>query len=105
MGKSPTLFGRRLKEARMKAGLSQKGLGLEIGLDASVASARMNQYEVGSHHPKFQTAVKIAEVLNVPTGYFFTEDDLLASMIEPWQNLSTANKRKLLRQMQEMLPE
>ncbi|MCS0322427.1 helix-turn-helix domain-containing protein, partial [Vibrio diabolicus] len=32
----------RLKEARTRAGISQKTLGIRIGMDPSVASGRMN---------------------------------------------------------------
>jgi transcriptional regulator with XRE-family HTH domain len=39
----------RLKEARKKAKLSQKVLGVRIGMDESSASLRMNQYEKGKH--------------------------------------------------------
>ncbi|HGH8161022.1 TPA: helix-turn-helix domain-containing protein, partial [Vibrio cholerae] len=39
----------RLKEARKKAKLSQKALGVRIGMDESSASPRMNQYEKGKH--------------------------------------------------------
>ncbi|MCV6022639.1 helix-turn-helix domain-containing protein, partial [Escherichia coli] len=35
----------RLKHARKQANLSQKALGIRIGMDDSSASARMNQYE------------------------------------------------------------
>ncbi|WP_366931802.1 hypothetical protein [Paraburkholderia xenovorans] len=39
-----TVFGGRLKEARLRAGLSQKKLGIVAGLDPSVASTRINRY-------------------------------------------------------------
>ena len=44
-----SVFSRRLKEARIKAGLSQKRLGIEAGMDEFVASTRINRYEKGVH--------------------------------------------------------
>ena len=51
----------RLKEARLNAGLSQKKLGIIVGIDAFSASARMNQYEKGKHVPDFLILKRIAE--------------------------------------------
>ncbi|MDI5874899.1 helix-turn-helix domain-containing protein [Shewanella xiamenensis] len=81
-GYSP--FPTRMKEARRLSGLSQKQLGLQIGLDAFVASTRMNRYEKGVHFPDYGTARAIAAVLNVPTAYLFCEDDDLALKILEW---------------------
>jgi transcriptional regulator with XRE-family HTH domain len=39
----------RLKEARLRTGLSQQKLGILAGIDEATASARMNQYERGIH--------------------------------------------------------
>ena len=44
-------WGARLKQARVAAGLSQKMLGIEAGIDAFVASTRINRYELGIHKP------------------------------------------------------
>jgi transcriptional regulator with XRE-family HTH domain len=38
------VFCKRLKEARLAVGLSQKKLGIAIGLDEFVASTRVNRY-------------------------------------------------------------
>jgi len=73
---------KRLKEARLAAGLSQKDLGIKAGIDEFSASARMNQYETGKHTPDFLILKRIAEVLNVPTAYFYTEEDKLAEIIK-----------------------
>ncbi|AUW04390.1 hypothetical protein C1N51_12070 [Vibrio campbellii] len=53
----------RLKYARKKANLSQKALGVRIGMDESTASARMNQYERGRHTPELKTLKLIADEL------------------------------------------
>ncbi|MCD6671072.1 helix-turn-helix domain-containing protein, partial [Vibrio cholerae] len=64
----------RLKEARQKAKLSQKELGVRIGMDEGSASPRMNQYEKGKHTPDVRTLKLIADELKVPLNYFFCED-------------------------------
>ena len=73
---------KRLKEARLAAGLSQKQLGIASGIDEFSSSARMNQYEVGKHVPDFTTLTNIAKVLKVPLAYFYAVDDDLAEMIK-----------------------
>ncbi|WP_145550827.1 helix-turn-helix transcriptional regulator [Yersinia intermedia] len=71
----------RLKAVRLKAGLSQERLGILAGIDEATASARMNQYERGTHTPDFELACRLASVLNVPACYFYTVEDDLAEMI------------------------
>ncbi len=61
----------RLKEARLKAGLSQQRLGVLAGIDEATASARMNQYERGVHTPDFDLACRLAAVLEIPASYFY----------------------------------
>ena len=48
----------RLKQARIAKGISQKQLGIQLGLEVGSASARMNQYERGKHVPDFLMASK-----------------------------------------------
>ncbi len=74
-------FPKRLKEIRTLRGLSQKQLGIEAGIDPSVASPRMNQYERGVHAPDFGTVRHLARVLKVPTAFFYCEEDELAELI------------------------
>ena len=64
--RSVSVVGSRLREARERLGISQKQLGIKAGLDPSVASPRINQYETGKHVPDIQTAQRLAEVLRVP---------------------------------------
>lgn len=72
---------RRLLEARQRAGLSQARLGELAGLDPSVASARINQYERGVHEPKFQMAAMLARCLAVPAAFLYCEDDDIAAAL------------------------
>ena len=79
------VYSRRLREAREAYGISQRGLGIEAGLDEFVASTRVNRYETGIHQPDLQTLQRIAEVLDLPVAYFFAEDDALAELIKEYR--------------------
>ena len=76
---------RRLRQASEAAGLSQKILGIQAGLDEFVASTRVNRYETGVHQPDLQTLKRLAKVLGLPVAYFYAEDDGLARLIEDYQ--------------------
>ena len=91
------VFALRLRIARKAKNLSQERLGVLAGIDESSASARMNQYERGKHVPDFLMASKIAEILDLPTGYFYIEDDLLAEIIQVSHTLSNEQKLEVLR--------
>jgi len=72
---------RRLKEARLRAGLSQERLGILAGIDEMSASARMNQYERGKHAPDWLTVQRLAAVLQVPVAYLYADDDDAAELL------------------------
>ncbi|WP_315122658.1 helix-turn-helix transcriptional regulator [Comamonas antarctica] len=92
--KSPkTVFGKRLLEARLRAGLPQDRVGVAIGLDEGSASARMSRYEAGVHEPSFDTSKRIAEALGVPHPYLYCDNDDLADLILLWHKLSEQDKR------------
>lgn len=74
-----------MREAREAYGISQRGLGVEAGLDDFVASTRVNRYETGVHQPDLQTLQRLAAVLGLPVAYFYAEDDDLARMIRDFQ--------------------
>ena len=91
---------KRLKEARTRAGLSQKQLGIEAGIDAFSASPRINQYEKGKHTPDFATAARLATVLDVPTPFLYAEEDTMAEVILALGELPARERRKLLGELQ-----
>lgn len=99
MGKASSpaksLFGRRLREARLRAGIAQDKLGVMIGLDEGSSSARMSRYESGVHEPPFLWVEKMADALGVPTAYFYCDDDRLAEIILAYSTLPE-KKRKIL---------
>jgi len=91
------VFQRRLEQARTECQLSQKQLGIQAGLDPSVASTRINRYELGVHEPDMATVQRLAETLSVPTAYLFADDERLARMILAFSKLSVADKDQLLK--------
>ena len=99
MYKSP--FPERLKQARKKAGISQKELGVKAGMDDSSASGRMNHYEKGRHVPDIDTMRKLANVLGKPLSYFFCEDDLSAELVCLFEQLDEDEKLDLLFKLRE----
>ena len=80
-------WGARLKQARVAAGLSQKMLGIEAGIDAFVASTRINRYELGIHKPDLLIVRRLAEVLKVPMAFFYADtDDEIAELLFRYGN-------------------
>ncbi|MDB5800848.1 MAG: hypothetical protein JWL63_1787 [Rhodocyclales bacterium] len=95
-------WGARLKQARLAAGLSQKSLGIEAGIDQFVASTRINRYELGVHKPDLLTAQNLAKVLDVSVAFFYAEEDDIAEMIFRYGRAKAsvrANVRKLLAEL------
>lgn len=90
---------KRLKEARLAAKISQKKLGIAAGMDEFSASARMNHYELGRHAPDYSTVKRIAQILSVPTAYFYAEEDELASIIKWFNQLEISKRKSFLRMM------
>ncbi|EGQ9863002.1 helix-turn-helix transcriptional regulator [Vibrio parahaemolyticus] len=95
----------RLKEARKKAKLSQKALGVRIGMDESSASPRMNQYEKGKHTPDIGTLKALADELGVPLSYFFCEDEISAELAMNLNKLSETDKQKVLEMTARLIDE
>ncbi|WP_096388141.1 helix-turn-helix transcriptional regulator [Hafnia sp. CBA7124] len=89
---------KRLKEARLRAGLTQEKLGVLAGIDEASASARMNQYERGKHTPDFDMACKLAKILKVPVSFLYTPEDDLSQFILLFGSLSESDKRAILAQ-------
>lgn len=90
-----TVFGRRLREARQRAGIPQDRLGVKLGLDEGTASARMSRYETGIHEPPFEIAEKLAQILQLQTAYFYCADDELANLLLVWNTLSGAERKRI----------
>ncbi|MDN3401192.1 helix-turn-helix transcriptional regulator [Pseudoalteromonas sp. APC 3213] len=91
-----SFFTERLKEARKRMKISQKELGIKMGMDPSSASGRMNHYETGRHMPDLATLKKLATELNVPVNYFFCESEESATLACLIEKLDEEGKRKLI---------
>lgn len=96
------VWGRRLKEAREAIGLSQRQLGIEAGLDPSVASTRINRYELGVHKADYQISQKLAEVLKVPVAFLYADDDALAEIILRFGRADAGQRERLMRVVAEL---
>jgi transcriptional regulator with XRE-family HTH domain len=91
-----SVVAKRLKEARICIGISQKELGIRAGIDTFSASPRINQYERGKHEPDLRTLTRLAAVLDMPVPYFYCEDPELAYLIVRFSKLRRADRRKML---------
>jgi transcriptional regulator with XRE-family HTH domain len=95
-----SIFGARLKEARLEAGLSQKQLGIQAGLDPFVASTRINRYELGIHKVDYTFAVRLSAVLQVPVAFLYADDSELAHLILIFGRLPKRKRADLLSYVQ-----
>ena len=84
-------------------GIAQDKLGVQIGLDETVASARMSRYESGIHEPPIQTARDISQALGVPLGYLYCDDERLAAIILAASELPAADQELLLQSLHSRL--
>jgi transcriptional regulator with XRE-family HTH domain len=89
----------RLKEARKNAKLTQKDLGIRIGMEISSASSRMNHYEKGRHTPDIRTLRRMAEELGVPLNYFFCDSAASAKLSCIIARLSEEERLKLISEL------
>lgn len=72
---------KRLKEARLRAKLTQEKLGVLAGLEEATAYSRLSHYEKGTHKPTFELVCEFARVLDVPECYFYVVDDAFAEAV------------------------
>ena len=75
------VFGKRLREARLRAGLTQDALGVAIGLDVGPACIRISRYESGVHLPSLEVVWALAKALRVPAAFLVTEEDQMAAWV------------------------
>lgn len=59
-------FGNKLKSAREERGMSQRGLGLALGLSDKTISS----YESSRSFPNLDVLTKISDILDKPVEYF-----------------------------------
>lgn len=98
-----SVFAKRLKDARTRAGLSQERLGVLAGIDEMSSSARMNQYEKAKHEPDFSMVARIAKVLDVPESYFYAVDDESAWLQVVFHRLPNEVRQQMLQAIRTMV--
>jgi len=72
----------------LEAGLSRKKLEIDVGLDPSAASTRINRCNLGIHKVDYTFATRLAEALKVPVVFIYAEDPELAQLILLFRRLS-----------------
>lgn len=81
-------YGKRIKDARNKSGLTQKQLGERLGVSESAVA----QYESGQRVPKVDTLQRIADALNIPSNLLgiatlidgaYTQEEMKAALQAP----------------------
>jgi transcriptional regulator with XRE-family HTH domain len=90
---------KRLYQARKNKGISQRELGIRLGMEPSSASSRMNHYEKGRHTPDYDTLKKMADELGVPVAFFFCESDVTAELLCLIDGLSEEQQKTLIEQI------
>lgn len=98
-----SVVAQRLRQARLRAEMSQKTLGIRAGIDEFSASPRINQYERGVHLPNPQIVERLAKVLGVPVPFLYTRDDVLADLILMIGNLSERDRVSLRAELRRKL--
>jgi len=80
-------------------GISQKQLGIQLGMEPGTASARMNHYEKGKHTPDYATLKAMADELGVSVAYFFCESESTAQLLCLLEKMSEEDKAELIKQI------
>ncbi|WP_186194542.1 MULTISPECIES: helix-turn-helix transcriptional regulator [Burkholderia] len=87
-------FGKRLKEARLRAGLSGEALGVCIGVDETAAATRISRYETGDRAPAHGIAALLADALNVPVAFLYCDDDGMARLLLSFAELRARDRAR-----------
>ena len=71
----------RLRQARLLRGLSQREVGVQMGLDKDTASARISRYESESMAISLESLFSLADALQVPAAYLLASSAAMADAI------------------------
>ncbi|MGV7174834.1 helix-turn-helix domain-containing protein [Xanthomonas axonopodis] len=98
-----TVYGTRLRNARMAVGWTQADLAERIGMVDSVSGAtRVSRYETGQHDPDPATSEALAKALGLPVAYFYATPDMLAEIILLVSKLPASKQKELLERLREL---
>lgn len=96
------LFSIRLAAFRAERGLSQRGLGDEMGLGKRVGSVRINRYERQERFPALDDLDLLANTLNIPVAALLALDDSTARAICALARLTDAEREEAARKLEEL---
>ncbi|WP_166775728.1 helix-turn-helix transcriptional regulator [Xanthomonas sp. CFBP 8151] len=71
----------RLRQAREHRGLSQREVGVRMGLDKDTASARISRYESGAMSISLEALFEMAKALEVPPAFLLASTAGMADAI------------------------
>nr|MBO2495053.1 XRE family transcriptional regulator [Clostridia bacterium] len=98
------MIGRKIKELRLKKGITQEELAKVLGVTTSM----VGMYETGARKPSYEVLNKIARYFNVTTDYLLgleeQQDAEIRAIARAFKALST-EKRELLRKLVESMAE
>lgn len=98
-----TVYGKRLRSARLARGWTQAQLAARIGMVDSVSGAtRVSRYETGQHDPDPATAEALAKALGVPVAYFHATSDLMADIILLVARLPISKQKEALQRLKDL---
>ncbi|MHB4973531.1 helix-turn-helix domain-containing protein [Klebsiella pneumoniae] len=74
------MIGKRLREARKAANMTQGELSIKAGLDDG-SNSKISHYETERYQPHYKTVCLLANILDVPECYFYCRDESMAENI------------------------
>lgn len=84
----------RLVQARALRGLSQREVGVRMGLDKDTASARISRYEGQSMTISLEALFQLAQALEVPPAYLLATTPAMAEAILALSQQSEPQQRR-----------
>lgn len=99
-----TIYGKRLRSARLARGWTQAELAELIGtVDPVSGATRVSRYETGQHDPDPATSEALAKALGLPVAYFHASSDILAEVILLVAKLPVAKQKEALQRLKDMV--
>lgn len=76
--------------------VSQRALGAMLGMTKKNGSVRINRYEQQTSRADMDTAAEIAKVLDIPIAYLYSDNAVMAEMVQAFSRLSQRDQQKAL---------
>ncbi|KAG1448410.1 hypothetical protein G6F57_016854 [Rhizopus arrhizus] len=84
----------RLRQARVLRGLSQREVGVRMGMDKDAASARISRYESEGMSISLEALFELAQALEVPPAYLLATSPAMADAILALGEQSAAQQER-----------